>query len=144
MNGIAEFFTELNNLSEDGRRIPRAIISSGCYEIGLRVQRDFGVDHVFGNRLIFKNGIVDDFDWPLGAGHHVKADVVRKLCLQYGIIPKEVLFIGDSKVDLEAFKISGVSIAFNDAPEELKEAATHVISSDNLKDVIPVLRTVRT
>ena len=118
-----------------------AIISASSIDVARRVQHDYGVDHLFANELIIKDGKVSgEFIWPIGAGKHKKAEIIRHLCKDLGIKTKEVIYIGDSETDIEAFKEVGLSIAFNSQSEALKKVATHVIESNNLADVLPYLK----
>ena len=48
----------------------------------------------------------------IGAGKHKKAEIIHHLCKDLGIKPEEVIYIGDSDTDIEAFKEVGLSIAF--------------------------------
>ena len=122
------------------RGLITAIISGSSIDVARRVQKDFGVDHVFANELVIKDGkISGEFVWPIGAGKEKKAEVIRDLCKDLNIKPSEVIYIGDSDMDIEAFKEVGLSIAFNSSSEELKKVATNVVNSNNLSDVIKYL-----
>ncbi len=114
-----------------------AIISASSIDAARRIQRDYGVDHIFANELVIKDGkITGEFIWPIGAGKEKKAQIVRNLCSDFGISQKDVIYIGDSDADIEAFKEVGLSIAFNSSSEELKKTATYVVETNNLADVI--------
>lgn len=118
-----------------------AIISASSVDVARRVQRDFGVDFIFANSLIFKNGKVSgDFDWPVGAGNDAKARIVHDLSETLNISLKDVVYVGDSKNDVEAFREVGMSIAFNCSYKPLRSIATYVVDSDNLSDILPVLK----
>ena len=117
-----------------------ALISASSIEVARRVQKDFGVDHIFANELIIRdNKVSGEFLWPLGAGKEKKADIIRNLCNDLNISPKETIYIGDSDKDIEAFKEVGLSIAFNSNCKELKDIATFVVDSDNLSKVLKYL-----
>ncbi len=118
-----------------------AIISASSIDVARRVQQDYGVDHLFANELVIKEGKVSgDFIWPIGAGKHKKAEIIRHLCKDLGIKKEEVIYIGDSDTDIEAFKEVGLSIAFNSASEQLRKVATRVVESNNLADVLKHLK----
>jgi len=137
MQGIEEFFIALNDRFPGA---PKAIISGGCYELAKRVQKDFGIDFIFANQLVMEEGKVSGrFHWPVGAGKEAKACIIEGLCDDLGIRADETLMIGDSEGDIEAFKIAGTSIAFNDAPASLCAVATHTVSGNDLRDIIPIL-----
>ena len=114
-----------------------AIISSSSIDAVKRVKKDFQVDYIFANKLVIKDGKVSgEFVWPIGAGKENKARIIRELCNKLGIKTDECIYIGDNKVDIEAFKEVGLSIAFNSDSDELKKAATFVVESRNLSDVL--------
>ena len=90
---------------------------------------------------MIKDGKVSgEFIWPIGVGKHKKAEIINHLCKDLKLKPKEVIYIGDSDTDIEAFKEVGLSIAFNSSSEQLKKVATHVVESNNLADVLPYLK----
>lgn len=118
-----------------------AIISASSIDVARRVQKDFGVDHIFANELVVKNGrISGDFIWPIGAGKEKKALIIRDLCRDLNVKPSEVIYIGDSDTDIGAFKEVGIAIAFNCKSNNLKKVATYIVDSDNLEDVLKYLK----
>ena len=121
-----------------------AIISASSIDAARRVQHDYGVDHIFANELVIKEGKVSgEFIWPIGAGKHKKAEIIHHLCKDLGIKPEEVIYIGDSDTDIEAFKEVGLSIAFNSQSASLKKAATHIVEGNNLAGILPYLKTIK-
>jgi len=135
MDGVKETFDFIKK-----RGFVTAIISASSIEAARRVQKDFGVDHIFANELVIKDGkISGEFVWPIGAGKHRKAKIIKDLCDDIGISTKECVYIGDSETDIDAFKEVGLSIAFNSSSKELDKAATHVVNSKNLSDVLKYL-----
>lgn len=114
-----------------------AIISASSMEAARRVQHEHGIDHLFANELVIRNGKVSgEFVWPIGAGKEKKAEIVRNLANDIGIKTKEIIYIGDSETDIEAFKEVGLSIAFNSSSVELKNVATHIVNSNSLEGVL--------
>ena len=114
-----------------------AIISASSIDVARRVQRDYGVDHIFANELVIRDGkIAGEFIWPIGAGKEKKAQIIQDLCSNLGISPKEVIYVGDSDTDIEAFKEVGISIAFNSSSDELKKVSKYTVNTHNLADVI--------
>ncbi len=136
LEGVQEIFSflkENNCLS--------AIISASSIDVARRVQRDFGVDFLFANSLIFEDGKVSGkFDWPVGAGSGAKARIIRDLRKKLNINSADLIYVGDSKNDVEAFKEASISIAFNCSYNPLKELASHIVDSDNLNDILPILK----
>lgn len=123
--GVKKTFKEINK-----KGYLTAIISGSALDCARRVQKDVGIDYIFANELVIKNNKVSgEFIWPIGVGKEKKAKIIRDLCKDLEISPKEVVYIGDSDKDIEAFKEVGISIAFNSCSEELKKVATHIVDS---------------
>lgn len=134
--GVKEVFDYIKN-----KDFITAIISASSIDVVRRVQKDFGVDHIFANELVIEDGkVTGDFIWPIGNGKEKKAQIIKHLCEDLGISTKEVIYVGDSDTDIEAFKEAGLSIAFNSKTDELKKIATHIVESDNLADILPYLK----
>jgi phosphoserine phosphatase len=144
MPGIEEFFGELDRFRDTrGERVPRAIIGGGCYDVAARIAKRFGVGFVFANQLVIKDGkVTGEFHWPVG-GSYTKRQIIEQLCDDFDILPQDVLMIGDSDGDIDAFRIVGTSIAFNCSSPRLKEAATYAVDSSDLRDLVPVLEKIR-
>lgn len=132
VNKLVSFFKEKN--------LPLAIVSASSLCLAKRAQRDLGFDYIFANELIFKDGkISGEFISTTGVGGKEKVKVLKSLCQKLNILPEEILFIGDSKVDLETFQFVGTSISFNSSCSELNEFATFVVQGGDLCSIIPVL-----
>ncbi len=69
---------------------------------------------------------------------HDKALFVEEWCASNGYSMNRVAAIGDSRSDVPLFKRVGMSIALN-ATTDARFAATHVLDTDNLKDVLKLL-----
>lgn len=135
LDGVKIVFKEIKK-----RDIITAIISASSIDVARRVQRDYGVDHIYANELVIKNGKVSgEFIWPIGEGREKKPEIIKHLCSDMGINLKEVIYVGDTETDIEAFKIVGKSIAFNSSSEELKKTANHVVDSNNLSNILKYL-----
>ena len=133
--GIKKVFSHIKQ-----KRYQTALISASSIEVARRIDRDFGVDHIFANELVIKNGKVSgEFIWPIGAGNEKKAEIMKHLCQDLGIDLIDVAYIGDSETDIEAFKIVGTSIAFNSKSEKLKKVAKYIIDENDLSKIIPYI-----
>lgn len=118
-----------------------AIISASSIDVARRVQKDYGLDHLYANELVIRNDrISGEFIWPIGAGKELKAKIIRNLCKELRIKTSEVIYIGDSDMDIEAFKEVGFSIAFNSASKNLKKVASAIVEGNDLSKVIPLIR----
>ena len=134
--GVKEVFTKIKQ--EDWLT---ALISASSIEVARRAQHDLGIDFIYANELVIKGGKVSgEFIWPIGAGKEKKAQIIHHLCKDMKISPEEVIYVGDSETDLDAFKIVGTSIAFNSQSETLKKASSHVVEGNDLRGVLKFLK----
>ncbi len=72
---------------------------------------------------------------------HAKVIFIEELCKKHGLLPKEVLFVGDSMNDSAAFQLTGNGVLYNkfDRPEEegLEKLAWKIIKNLNeIKDFV--------
>jgi phosphoserine phosphatase len=73
---------------------------------------------------------------------HDKARFVEDWCAQHGYSMSQVAAIGDSRSDVPLFDRVGLSIALN-ATSDARAVATHVLDTENLRDVLALLRPAR-
>lgn len=133
--GAKEFFEFIKS-----KGFITAIISASSMDLARRVQKDFGIDHIYANELVIKDGrVAGEFVWPIAEGTQEKPKIIQDLCNDLKIKPSEVIYIGDLEKDEPTFRTIGMSIAFNTQSEKLKQAATNIVNSNNLKDIIQFL-----
>ncbi len=133
--GVKEVFTLLKE-----KKVVTALVSASSIDVAQRAQKDFGIDHIYANELIIKNGkITWKFLFPIGAGGKKKAQIVQNLAQDLKIKLKEVIFIGDSETDIEAFREVGLAIAFNTTSAKVMIAADFIIGGNDLRAILPIL-----
>ena len=103
-------------------------ISGGFTIITDRLKKELGLDIIFSNNLIFKNGILDGLDLKVTSD---KSLLVRPLIKQWGIKKEEIVVVVDGANDIKLFEIAGYTVGF--CPVELvKNKADDVIELRNL------------
>ena len=65
-----------------------------------------------------------------------KGLVVKPLMERYGVKKERTISIGNSFTDIKMFESKGASIAFNPSDPYTEEAATYVVRSENIADVL--------
>jgi phosphoserine phosphatase len=70
-----------------------------------------------------------------------KVRFVEEWCARNGYSMSQVAAVGDSRSDVPLFERAGMSIALNATPDA-RVAATYVLDTDNLCDVLTLLRPV--
>lgn len=142
--GVKETIVELH-----ARGYILAIISSGPKALMERAMAELGIDDGYANDLVIENGVVagkthyadGSSCWPIAADN--KIPFVKTLCKKHGCKIGEVAFVGDSMADYPAFKVVGLPIAFNDAPQELIDLANdrvgYYFPYNDLRQILDVL-----
>lgn len=103
-------------------------VSGGFTIITERLKKELGLDLIFSNELIFKNGILDDIDLKVTSD---KSLVVRPIIKQLGIKKEEIVVVVDGANDLKLFDIAGYTVGF--CPVDIvKNKADDVIEIRNL------------
>jgi phosphoserine phosphatase len=103
-------------------------ISGGFTIITDRLKKELGIDLIFSNELIFKNGILDDIDLKVTSD---KSLVVKPIIKQLDIKKEEIVVVVDGANDLKLFEIAGYTVGF--CPVEIvKNRADDVIEIRNL------------
>lgn len=92
------------------RPIPFGVLSSGVRELVSQVEE-------YGPAFIESNTIQYDGDVPIGVeatvGPFDKGEILRELCAARGVASEQVVYIGDSHSDTEAFEEAGTAILFD-------------------------------
>lgn len=103
-------------------------ISGGFTIITDRLKKELGLDLIFSNNLIFKDGRLDGLDLKVTSD---KSLLVRPLIEQWGIKKEEIVVVVDGANDIKLFEIAGYAVGF--CPVELvKNKADDVIELRNL------------
>ncbi|MHA1270108.1 MAG: HAD-IB family phosphatase [Candidatus Helarchaeota archaeon] len=114
--------------------IETLVISSGLSIICNYFKKVLNYDEFIANRLIFDDkkllkGIVVKVGFNKG--------LILKEYLQNKKIPLDnVISIGDNINDIQLFKVTPYSIAFNPKDKSLKKFATYTLETDNLTDIL--------
>lgn len=103
-------------------------VSGGFTIITDRLKKELGLDLIFSNVLIFKNGLLDDLDLIVTSD---KSLVVRPTIEQWGLKKEEIVVVVDGANDIKLFDIAGYTVGF--CPVELvKNKADDVVELRNL------------
>ena len=105
------------------------------------LRESYGFQAVSGTEMQASNGVLSGvvsryFD------EHDKLRFVEDWCAQSGYSMSQVAAIGDSRSDVPLFQRVGMSIALNATPDA-QAVATHVLDTENLRDVLALLQSAR-
>ncbi len=116
-----------------------AVISSGLTVMTDRARLELGVDQVFANRLVIRDGLITgevDVVVPIGG----KGRVLQLIQERFRIEPEETLAVGDSRDDLDLFDRAGLKVAVNPRDDQLAGTADLVCDSSSFTDIIDLLQ----
>ena len=100
------------------------LLSDGLDFMVNRVKKDLGIKYAICNELeIYDGNYTGKVIYNLSS----KGQGLKKICKEMDLSTKEVCVIGDNKNDIPMFKLSGLSIAFNPAIEEVKAHADYTL-----------------
>jgi len=128
----------LGELKSGGARL--AVISGTLDLLLDALFPDHPFDEVYTNKIVF------DDEGRISHWHATPFDMdgkgiaLRSIALREDIPLARCAFVGDHANDLAAARIAGFSIAFNPKSAELAAAASAVVSSRDLRDILPHLR----
>ena len=86
------------------------------------------LNHQFTNEVkLIKSSWKDGYTWlEILRPEAGKGEAVKRMCQRFDLKAQEVMAIGDNWNDIEMLKQAGVSVAMGNAPEDVKQQATHV------------------
>ena len=116
-------------------KIYSAIISTGPYDLAMRAQRKLGIDRIYANKLIIKNGKIEG-NVDVMVKDNEKAIIGRKLINHYGLKPSQVAFIGDGDNDIGLASLVGLPIAYNSRLDSLKRKSKYILYYGELRQLI--------
>ena len=121
-------------LKDNGIRC--VIISGGIDKAAEMIAREFGFDDFAADALeTYDDGTLTG-EGRLIVDLRDKGINVREMIARYGTSKERTVSIGNSFTDIRMFENSAMSIAFNATDPYTEEAATHIVRSDNLADVL--------
>lgn len=110
-------------------------VSGGFTIITDRLKADLGVDKIFSNELIFKNGKLDDVRLNVTSD---KAAAIRSTLKGWRIKKEDVVVVVDGANDLKLFALAGYTVGF--CPVEIvKERADDTIERRDLSMLLHLL-----
>ncbi|MHA1269521.1 MAG: phosphoserine phosphatase SerB [Candidatus Helarchaeota archaeon] len=115
-----------------------AIISGGFDYFTNILKKKLGIDYVFSNKLIIKDGkLTGELEDPIIDGEK-KGELISWIAEMEDISKDEIVAVGDGATDKFMLNESGLGIAFN-PKQVLKKFADGVITQKNLMGLLYVL-----
>ncbi len=115
-----------------------AILSGGFDYFGDHLQKKFGIDYVYANKLDIAGGkLTGQVIEPVIDGNS-KAKLLKELSRREGIHPQQTIAVGDGANDLPMLSAAGLGIAFRAKPL-VREAAKQSMSTHGLDSILYLL-----
>ena len=115
----------------------RLMAVSGGFTIMMdRLQRELGLDHVFSNELVFKDGRLDGVTINVGAD---KAKAAMTKIAEWGEQKEDIVCVVDGANDIKLFDICGLGIAYR-AQDIVKDRATAILERKDLTGILGIIR----
>ena len=110
-------------------------VSGGFTIMTDRLKQELGLDYVFSNELIFKDGVLDDVKINVDSD---KAKSAKIKIEEWEQNKEEIVVIVDGANDINLFDICGLGIAFR-AQDIVKELATETLEEKDLSKIISII-----
>ena len=110
-------------------------VSGGFTIMTDRLQEQLGLDHVYSNELIFKDGKLD------GVTINVDSDKAKSAKIkieEWGVKQEDIVVIVDGANDLKLFDICGLGIAYR-AQDNVKESANVILEEKDLSKILDII-----
>jgi len=128
--GAEELITALKAL---GYKI--ALISGGFTQFVEKIKEKLGIDYVYANKLVIKDGkLTGELVEPIIDAER-KAELMREIAEKENLLMDQVVAVGDGANDRFMLQNSGLGIALY-PKEVLKKVASGVITKDNLAGIL--------
>jgi phosphoserine phosphatase len=112
-----------------------AIVSTGLLVHAELVQAELGLDRIFGNEVLFEDGLATGEARTLVA-ENGKGQIVETLRVELGMTPEECLAVGDGSSDADMFSRVRLGVAVNPSSERVRAAAGLVIEEADLSSLL--------
>ncbi len=112
-------------------------ISSGVSQFFLDpLKKRLNLDFVYSN-ILGESGGVHDGSVRYIMGGPQKAETIERYLAEHSMNPSNLASIGDGENDIDIFKVSQFSIAFNPDSERVSKAASLTVRSKDLRSILP-------
>ena len=128
--GAEELITSLKAL---GYKI--ALISGGFIQFVEKIKEKLGIDYVYANKLVIKDGkLTGELVEPIIDAER-KAELMREIAEKENLLMEQVVAVGDGANDRFMLQNSGLGIALY-PKEVLQKVAAGVITKENLAGIL--------
>ena len=110
-------------------------VSGGFTIMTDRLQKQLGLDFVYSNELIFKDGKLDGVTINVDSD---KAKSARIKIEEWNVKKEDIVVVVDGANDLKLFDICGLGIAYR-AQDKVKDLADTILEEKNLSKILDII-----
>lgn len=110
-------------------------VSGGFTLMMERLQKELGLDHVYSNELIFKDGKLDGVSITVTSDKSLAAKI--KIA-EWGEKKEDIVCVVDGANDVKLFDICGLGIAYR-AQDIVKDLATTTLEEKDLSKILDII-----
>ena len=110
-------------------------VSGGFTLMMDRLQKELGLDYVYSNELIFKDGKLDGVKIDVDSD---KAKSARIKIAEWGEKKEDIVCVVDGANDVKLFDICGLNIAYR-AQDLVKDLATTILEEKDLSKILDII-----
>ncbi|MEM3737186.1 MAG: HAD family phosphatase [Candidatus Bathyarchaeia archaeon] len=127
----------VNKLKKEGYTV--ILVTYGLDILAEKIAKEIGADRVFANSLKLdgEGRLTGDQVTRVALGR--KSEILSEISREMDVPLSQFVVVGDSKYDLDMFKIAGLRIALNPKDEEIRKAADIVVETEDLNDLLSTL-----
>jgi len=123
-----------SSLKKAGRKM--IAVSGGFTIITSRLKDELGIDKIFSNELVFKEGKLDNVVMHVTSD---KAAAVRETIREWGIRKEDIVVVVDGANDLKLFALAGFTVGFCPV-DVVREKANETIDKRDLALLLHLLK----
>ncbi len=110
-------------------------ISGGFTIMTDRIKEELGLDYVFSNELLFKDGKLDGVKISVDSD---KAKSAKIKIEEWGVKKEDIVVVVDGANDIKLFNICGLGIAFR-AQDKVKDLANVTLEEKDLSKILDII-----
>lgn len=118
--------------------VPFGVISAGVRDLIRPIER-FGPAFVISNEIVYEDGVPVDVVPRVPPG--AKGDLLTDLCENAGVDPSDIVYVGDSRSDEEAFEIAGTAVLV-DPDSQFRDSAYRFVDHRIAERDLSMLRSL--
>ena len=110
-------------------------VSGGFTIMTDRLQQELGLDYVFSNELLFKDGKLDGVKINVDSD---KAKSARIKIAEWNVNKEDIVVVVDGANDIKLFDICGLGIAFR-AQDKVKDLSDAILEEKDLSKILDII-----